>query len=103
VRALAKVASVELGPLGIRSNVIHPGWIETPMMAMAPDAFRRAQLAATPLNAFGRPDDVAHLLVYLISDESRYVSGAEIPVDGGYTNQAGTKPAYDALPNVTSS
>ncbi len=97
VRGLAKVASLELGPLGIRSNLVHPGYIETPMVAGAPPAFRRAQLAANPLGVLGEPEDVAHLVVYLISDESRYLSGAEIAVDGGFTGQAGAKPLFDAV------
>ena len=97
VRGLAKVASVELGPLGIRSNLIHPGYIETPMVSDAPAAFRRAQLDANPLGILGEPEDVAHLVVYLISDESRYLSGAEIAVDGGFTGQAGAKTLFDAV------
>jgi 3alpha(or 20beta)-hydroxysteroid dehydrogenase len=97
VRGLAKVASLELGPLGIRSNLIHPGYIETPMMAEAPPAFRQAQLDANPLGILGEPEDVAHLVVYLLSDESRYLSGAEIAVDGGFTGQAGAKTLFDAV------
>lgn len=97
VPGLARVASLELGPLGIRSNLIRPGYIETPMVAAAPPAFREAQLAANPLGILGEPDDVGHLVVYLISDESRYVSGAEIAVDGGFTGQAGAKPLIDAV------
>jgi 3alpha(or 20beta)-hydroxysteroid dehydrogenase len=97
VRGLAKVASLELGPLGIRSNLVHPGYIETPMVANAPETFRRAQLDANPLGIVGTPDDVAHLIVFLISDESRYISGAEIVVDGGFTSQSGVKYLSDAV------
>jgi 3alpha(or 20beta)-hydroxysteroid dehydrogenase len=100
VRGLAKVASLELGPLGIRSNLIHPGYIETPMVANAPAAFRQAQLDANPLGIVGTPEDVAQLVVFLISDESRYISGAEIVVDGGFTNQAGVKHLSDAVRGV---
>jgi 3alpha(or 20beta)-hydroxysteroid dehydrogenase len=101
VRGLAKVASLELGPLGIRSNLVHPGYIETPMVADAPPEFRHAQLAANPLGILGKPEDVAHLVVYLISDESRYLSGAEIAVDGGFTSQAGAKTLFDAVRAVS--
>ena len=97
VRGLAKVASLELGPLGIRSNLVHPGYIETPMVANAPATFRQAQLDANPLGIVGTPEDIAHLIVFLISDESRYISGAEIVVDGGFTNQAGVKHLSDAV------
>jgi 3alpha(or 20beta)-hydroxysteroid dehydrogenase len=97
MRGLAKVASVELGALGIRVNLVHPGYIETPMVANAPDTFRQANLDATPLGIVGEPDDVAHLIAFLISDESRYISGAEIVVDGGFSNQAGVKHLSDAV------
>ena len=88
-RGLAKVASLELGPLGIRSNLVHPGYIETPMVANAPATFRQAQLDANPLGIVGAPEDVASLIVFLISDESRYISGAEIVVDGGFSIRPG--------------
>jgi 3alpha(or 20beta)-hydroxysteroid dehydrogenase len=97
VRGLAKVASLELGPLGIRSNLVHPGYIETPMVANAPATFRQAQLDANPLGIVGQPEDVANLIVFLISDESRYISGAEIVVDGGFTSQSGVKYLSDAV------
>ena len=97
VRGLAKLASLELGPLGIRSNLVHPGYIETPMVANAPAAFRQANIDATPLGTVGQPEDVAHLVVFLISDESAYISGAEVSVDGGFSNQAGVKYLSDAV------
>ena len=102
VRGLSKVASVELGPMGIRVNLVHPGYIETPMVSNAPATFRKANLDATPLGIVGAPDDVAHLVVYLISDESRYVSGAEIVVDGGFSNHSGVKYLSDAVRGVAS-
>jgi 3alpha(or 20beta)-hydroxysteroid dehydrogenase len=97
VRGLAKVASLELGPAGIRVNLIHPGYIETPMVANAPSSFRQANIDSTPLGAVGQVDDVAHLVVFLLSDESAYISGAEIAVDGGFSNQAGVKALSDAV------
>uniref|UniRef100_A0A1M4EFK4 3-oxoacyl-[acyl-carrier protein] reductase n=1 Tax=Nonomuraea gerenzanensis TaxID=93944 RepID=A0A1M4EFK4_9ACTN len=97
LRGLSAAASLELGPRGIRVNTIHPGFIDTPMTASAPDAFRTANLAQTPLGRSGTVDDVAPLVVFLISDESSYITGAEIPVDGGYTAHRGAKPVSDAM------
>src|SRR5918997_6987124 len=68
VRGLAKVASLELGPLGIRSNLVHPGYIETPMVANAPESFRRAQLDPNPPGIVGAPEGVAHPGVFPVSD-----------------------------------
>ena len=97
VRALSKVASLELGPRGIRVNTIFPGYIETPMTATAPEAFRLANIEVTPLGRLGRVDDVAPLIVFLISDESSYITGAEIAVDGGQSAHAGAKALSDAV------
>jgi 3alpha(or 20beta)-hydroxysteroid dehydrogenase len=96
VRGLSRVASLELGPQGIRVNTILPGFIETPMTASAPEWFRDANIAQTPLGRGGTVDDVAPLVVYLISDESSFVSGAEIVVDGGQSSHGGSKPYSDA-------
>jgi 3alpha(or 20beta)-hydroxysteroid dehydrogenase len=97
LRGLTRVASLELGPRGIRVNAIHPGYIETPMTASAPPAFLDAQIAETPLGRGGLPADVAPLVVYLVSDESAFVSGAEIPVDGGFSSHGGAKSLSDAI------
>jgi 3alpha(or 20beta)-hydroxysteroid dehydrogenase len=97
LRGLSKVASLELASQGIRTNIIHPGYIETPLMTSANPAFVQAHLSLTPLGRAGTPDEVAPLVVYLISDESAYVNGAEITVDGGYASHGGTKVIVDAV------
>ena len=97
LRGLTHVAATELGPRGIRVNIVHPGFIETPMTANAPTAMRQAQLALTPLERFGNPDEVARVVVFLLSDAAAYVSGAEIPVDGGSTSSAGVKYMADRI------
>jgi 3alpha(or 20beta)-hydroxysteroid dehydrogenase len=97
LRGLTRVASLELGSRGIRVNAIHPGYIETPMTASAPPAFRDASVTVTALGRLGVPDDVAPLVGYLVSDESSFVSGAEIAVDGGQTAHGGTKFLSDAI------
>jgi 3alpha(or 20beta)-hydroxysteroid dehydrogenase len=97
VRGLSRVASMELGPRGIRVNAIFPGYIETPMTASAPAAFKAANIAQTPLGRAGRANEVAPLVVYLISDESSFVTGAEIAIDGGQVAHAGAMPLSDSV------
>jgi 3alpha(or 20beta)-hydroxysteroid dehydrogenase len=97
LRGLSRVASMELGPLGIRVNSIHPGYIETPMTASAPAAFREVSLEVVPLGRLGTPEDVAPLVGFLLSDESSYLSGTEIAIDGGQSAHGGVKALSDAL------
>jgi 3alpha(or 20beta)-hydroxysteroid dehydrogenase len=97
LRGLTHVAATEYGPRGIRVNIVHPGFIETPMTANAPAAMRDAQLALTPLERFGNPDEVARVVVFLLSDAAAYVTGAELPVDGGSTSSAGVKFIADRI------
>jgi 3alpha(or 20beta)-hydroxysteroid dehydrogenase len=97
LRGLSRVASLELGDRGIRVNSIHPGYIETPMTASAPGAFADASIAAIPLGRLGSPCDVAPLVAFLLSDEAAFISGAEIPVDGGQWAHGGAKAMSDAM------
>ena len=97
LRGLSRVAAVEYGPRGIRTNLVHPGYIDTPMMDAASPTFVRAHLALTPLGRPGLPEEVAALVVFLLSDDSAYLNGTEIPIDGGYSSHGGTKVLIDAL------
>lgn len=96
LRGLSKIAATEFGPRGIRVNTIHPGFIEMQMTTAATDAFRAATLRETPLGRSGTVDDIAPLVLFLISDESSFITGADIPVDGGLTAHGGVKSLSDA-------
>ncbi len=97
LRGLTHTAATELGPRGIRVNIVHPGFIETDMTASAPPAMRAAQDELTPMERSGMPDDVARLAVFLLSDAAAYITGSEIPVDGGFTSSRGAKVMADRI------
>ncbi|ALV22776.1 MAG: glucose 1-dehydrogenase [Carnobacterium sp.] len=89
VRLLTKNVAFNYGPDHIRCNSIHPGTIKTPMSApsLSIPAILDRMLQGIPLKYVGEADDIAYACVYLASDESNYVTGAELAVDGGYSAQ----------------
>jgi len=97
VRGLTKVAALELGPRGIRVNTVHPGPIDTPITAGADPVFLRATVGQTLLGRDGQPEEVADMVVFLLSARASYITGAEIPVDGGHTSHGGTKSIVDEV------
>jgi NAD(P)-dependent dehydrogenase (short-subunit alcohol dehydrogenase family) len=90
VRALTKSAALHCAKTGtgIRVNSVHPGYIWTPMVDKGlGEAKRKALIALHPVGHLGQPEDVAWGVVYLASDESKFVTGSELVIDGGYTAQ----------------
>ncbi len=89
VRLLTKSTAIQYAGEGIRANSVHPGFITTPMteaIAVDPDRNQRV-LANTPLGRWGEPEDVAYGVLFLASDESSFMTGSELVIDGGWTAQ----------------
>ena len=89
VRIFTKAAAIQYAPEGIRVNSIHPGPIVTAMTEKRrgePDNYA-LMVSRIPMGRFGRPEEVANGALYLASDESSYVTGSELVIDGGWTAQ----------------
>jgi 3alpha(or 20beta)-hydroxysteroid dehydrogenase len=84
VRTLTKNAAITYATTGVRVNSIHPGIIATPMVSEQPEWATEGFIANTPMGRAGEPDDVAAIAVFLAGDESSFVTGAEMYVDGGF-------------------
>ncbi|KRM12264.1 SDR family oxidoreductase [Paucilactobacillus suebicus] len=90
VRIMSKSAALDcaLKDYGVRVNTVHPGYIKTPLVENIPGAEdAMADRTKTPMGHLGEPDDIAYICVYLASDESKFATGSEFVVDGGYTAQ----------------
>ena len=89
VRPLTKATAIQYAKEGIRCNSVHPGTIETPMTAdmLADQQYRQDRMERTPLGRLGTAQDVAYGVLYLASDESSFVTGSELVIDGGRTAQ----------------
>jgi 3(or 17)beta-hydroxysteroid dehydrogenase len=89
VRLLTKTTALQYARDGIRCNSVHPGPIVTPMTERrrAEPAVYQRMLSRIPLGRYGEPDEVAYGVLYLASDESAFVTGSELVIDGGWTAQ----------------
>jgi len=82
---LAKSLAVQFGPDGIRCNIIHPGMVDTPLQAPYLNADKKKAISAEiPMRRLGDPKDIANAALFLASDESTWMTGAEMVVDGGF-------------------
>ncbi|MHB8465371.1 MAG: SDR family NAD(P)-dependent oxidoreductase [Acidimicrobiales bacterium] len=86
VTGMTKVAALELAPAGIRVNSVHPGVVRTPILEVAPGLDLGSMIEPTvPLHRVGEAEEVANLSLFLASDESSYITGAAMVIDGGAT------------------
>ena len=87
VRNMTKNAAVTYAPENIRVNSVHPGLIKTPLVDAQADEMNKGIIAQTPMGRMGLPEEVAQGCVFLASDESSFVTGSELVIDGGYLAQ----------------
>ncbi|MEC8910093.1 MAG: glucose 1-dehydrogenase [Chloroflexota bacterium] len=89
VRIFTKSAAIQYAPEGIRVNSVHPGPIVTPMTESrrSDSAVQQVMVSRIPLGRYGESEDVAYGVLYLASDESSFVTGGELVIDGGWTAQ----------------
>ena len=89
VRLLTKTTAIQYARDGIRANSVHPGPIATPMTEASradPERYN-SSISRTPMGRYGQPEDIAYGVLFLASDESSYMTGSELVIDGGYTAQ----------------
>lgn len=97
LRGLTHTAALSLGENGIRVNIVHPGFIDTPTTESAPARFRDSSISETALARAGTAAEVAGAVAFLLGADSTYMTGAEITVDGGASSHGGVKSISDAL------
>jgi 3alpha(or 20beta)-hydroxysteroid dehydrogenase len=85
LRGMTKAAALDLAPRGIRVNSVHPGPIDTPMLDIRTAEQNERRRQAVPMSRFGTAEEAASVVLFLLSDDSRYMTGAELAIDGGAT------------------
>lgn len=84
---MTRSAAVTYANKGIRINAVCPGYIDTPMLDALEDDMKKYLEGLHPIGRLGRPEEVANAVLFLASDESSFITGANLLVDGGYTAQ----------------
>ena len=89
MRLLTKSAAIQYAEFGIRVNSVHPGYADTPMTdpIFKDSDFADTRLSKVPMGRLGTADEIAMGILYLASDESSFVTGSELVIDGGMTAQ----------------
>lgn len=87
VRNMSKSAAITYAKDGIRVNSLHPGFIVTPLTDAQDPSINEYVVSQTPMGRAGQPGEIAHGAVFLASDESSFMTGAELVIDGGYLAQ----------------
>lgn len=71
----------------IRVNAVAPGYVDTPILSQVPDDMKQAMASQMPIGRLGKDNEIANLIIYLLSDKASFITGAVVPIDGGYTAQ----------------
>jgi 3alpha(or 20beta)-hydroxysteroid dehydrogenase len=85
LRGMTKAAAIDLAPRKIRVNSVHPGPIDTEMLKVRTPEQNQQRLQLVPMKRMGTAEELASLVLFLLSDESGYITGAEVAIDGGAT------------------
>lgn len=97
LRGLTQSAAHDFGPRGIRVNTVLPGYVDTPLVRQNDPVMQELTLRLIPLGRTGETSDIAPIVAFLLSDHSAWISGAEIPVDGGQHVHGGMKLTYETM------
>jgi NAD(P)-dependent dehydrogenase (short-subunit alcohol dehydrogenase family) len=87
VAGMTKAAGISYAPKGVRINSVHPGYIDTPLLGELPAELYDGLVAKHPLGRLGTSEEVAALVLFLLSDKASFIAGSQHLVDGGYTAQ----------------
>lgn len=71
----------------IRVNAVAPGYVDTPILSQVPNDMKQAMASQMPIGRLGKDNEIANLIIYLLSEKTSFITGAVVPIDGGYTAQ----------------